>query len=146
MTGEQGTFWEGIRTAPFKNLRSGTLSEGEKRRRHRESFRKWYRQGGSKWIKQYTAQRYAENPALLEKSRARSRRVMRERNGVKDATGETRTGPCGICKKIKKLHCDHDHVTGRKRGWLCPRCNTSLEWALEYMQDAQDYVKELLAA
>ena len=35
---------------------------------------------------------------------------------------------CEICNDYspRALHLDHDHVTGRFRGWLCSRCNTAL--------------------
>ena len=35
--------------------------------------------------------------------------------------------PCDLCgKSITKLNCDHDHETGKFRGWLCHRCNIAL--------------------
>lgn len=33
---------------------------------------------------------------------------------------------CGALPGKKGMHLDHDHVTGRFRGWLCVKCNTGL--------------------
>jgi hypothetical protein len=35
---------------------------------------------------------------------------------------------CEMCGRIQKkaLHLDHDHATGKFRGWLCNQCNTGL--------------------
>ena len=33
---------------------------------------------------------------------------------------------CGHEAKNRKLHADHDHITGRFRGWICYRCNSAL--------------------
>lgn len=45
-----------------------------------------------------------------------------------DELGKSLTGFCFICgisedSCIKKLSADHDHKTGRFRGWLCNKCN-----------------------
>jgi hypothetical protein len=38
---------------------------------------------------------------------------------------------CEICGKLdtdikRGLYCDHNHKTGKFRGWVCPRCNYAL--------------------
>ena len=38
---------------------------------------------------------------------------------------------CGVKENGKKLHMDHDHKTGKFRGWLCNRCNMILGHALD---------------
>ena len=58
--------------------------------------------------------------------------------------GGTPTELCEICKSRPPVHCDHDHLTGAFRGWLCRMCNTGLgafgddiaglERALEYLK------------
>ena len=48
---------------------------------------------------------------------------------------ESQKGVCAICQKpetqkhndkIKRLHIDHDHVTGKIRALLCSECNTGI--------------------
>lgn len=55
------------------------------------------------------------------------RRCNRKKQGVLDLVGdETRFGACPICAEEKNLVPDHDHVTGKMRGWICARCNLLL--------------------
>lgn len=35
-------------------------------------------------------------------------------------------GNCEICGGNTKIAYDHDHKTGKFRGWLCMKCNTAL--------------------
>jgi hypothetical protein len=63
---------------------------------------------------------YAANP---DKARANVRRAY----GVVDPPSQRMVGPCEICSKhADPLCCDHDHATGRFRGWLCDTCNRGL--------------------
>jgi hypothetical protein len=55
-----------------------------------------------------------------------SRLSARKAAGIVAATGESREGACQICTRTGPLVCDHDHCTGRIRGWLCRRCNLGL--------------------
>ena len=43
-------------------------------------------------------------------------------------------------KKRNRLHFDHDHETGKFRGWLCPDCNA----ALGYLKDNPSRISGLL--
>ena len=56
------------------------------------------------------------------------RKHRRTRRGVLAATGEKKIAPCEICCRIMTLQQDHDHATGKRRGWLCCRCNLALGW------------------
>lgn len=42
-----------------------------------------------------------------------------------------------------KLHLDHNHETGKFRGWLCPKCNLSLGYAQDSIQILQGLVSYL---
>jgi len=40
--------------------------------------------------------------------------------------GRQKPKNCEICGAIGKIDFDHDHVTGKFRGWICRRCNLVL--------------------
>jgi len=49
-------------------------------------------------------------------------------NATVDELRASFTGYCELCGKSehnKKLHMDHDHKTGKFRGWLCRKCNSA---------------------
>ena len=76
---------------------------------------------------------------------------------MRQALFNSQRGLCAICEAVlagpveKKVHVDHDHVTGRIRGILCHHCNTALgnfrddcnllRRALQYLEggDANDH-------
>jgi hypothetical protein len=49
-------------------------------------------------------------------------------------------GTCELCKKKsnskRRLHADHDHTTGRFRGWICYPCNIAAGWVERVGLDA----------
>lgn len=54
-------------------------------------------------------------------------------------------GVCAICKKDSKLWVDHNHLTGKIRGLLCPSCNTFIgyiETYSELIDKAKKYIKD----
>ena len=61
-----------------------------------------------------------------------------------EAAKKAQNGRCLLCDKVRKLHADHDHVTGKFRGLLCFVCNTKLGW-VELHPDWLERVKEYLS-
>lgn len=48
------------------------------------------------------------------------------KRGIEPYTLGGKDGTCEICGVEGKVHWDHDHETGKFRGWLCVKCNTGL--------------------
>lgn len=68
-----------------------------------------------------------EKRAALLKRRETFKAYRRRKDGVVDAHGASKSGPCEICgASTDVLHLDHDHSSGRVRGWLCGNCNRAL--------------------
>lgn len=88
--------------------------------------------------KAYDRARYLTDPKKIQDARDRwraanperhqtnVRKANRKRAGMKDATGEQRTGVCPVCGNDRALHCDHDHSTGFVRDFICGNCNRAL--------------------
>lgn len=69
-----------------------------------------------------TLARYHRNrDTELPKRRDRARQKQIQRAGYAPSLCEI----CGI-KSDRALHYDHNHTTGRFRGWLCGTCNKGL--------------------
>ena len=45
------------------------------------------------------------------------------------AAGRPKADACEICGSISKIVYEHDHKTGRFRGWACAKCNSALGFA-----------------
>ncbi len=109
----------------------------------REAFAR-YRDANRERINARRRARYAENAApTLEQNRTYRKRNAellnkRRRERTYGTDGEAlflgQDGKCAICripmlrqnKHRRAAHLDHDHATGKVRGWLCHRCNTGL--------------------
>ena len=61
------------------------------------------------------------------------------------AASLTRDNQCDICsKKVKSLHVDHCHATGKIRGYLCGSCNRALglfQDSPSVLEKATNYLK-----
>lgn len=60
----------------------------------------------------------------------------------------SQNGVCFLCHKppckdkFKRLHVDHDHITGRVRGLLCRGCNGLVGWYESHKDQLKIYLKE----
>lgn len=119
------------------------------RRRDGESRKEW-------WARKWAA-RQAANPGL------ENRRTLRRRYGMTpedyEALVESQGGVCAICGQsetatdpkvgtIRSLAVDHCHQTGRVRGALCFRCNTTIGKvgeSIELLERAIAYLRRQLS-
>lgn len=73
--------------------------------------------------KERLARYYALHP---ERVKAASVRSWRKRAGIPEAS-RPKPAVCEACDaEGRQMHLDHDHTTGKFRGWLCNRCNLGL--------------------
>lgn len=98
--------------------------------------RKYYLANREKMVKRSRDWYLANREKALERVRIRNRVLV----GTVGATGEIRHGICPICEKTKKLVCDHDHVTGAIRGWVCNWCNMQMERTRKYEKQFKAYM------
>lgn len=107
------------------------------------------------WRKKHRDKVYAWDKAWRQKNPDRVKQYYRSVDlkrhfGITvqeyDLLLEKQQGRCLICLSIddKKLAVDHDHKTGRIRGLLCQRCNTTLgrvEDSIELLERMISYLK-----
>lgn len=71
----------------------------------------------------------AHNKSEHRRSWARNYAAIRLRTESERAAGRPKPEACGICGKsgtAKGIVFDHDHATGKFRGWICGLCNTAI--------------------
>ncbi len=64
---------------------------------------------------------------------------------LEEISGRAKPLVCEICGGGGKICFDHDHVTGKFRGWICHNCNTALGLArdrMEVLQKLIDYLNK----
>lgn len=65
--------------------------------------------------------------------------------GKEERFRERKVGICALCQQERQMCFDHDHATGKFRGWICRKCNLmlghaednvdTLRRAVEYLQN-----------
>ena len=102
------------------------------------------------WDRMTAEERVAYNALRREKyaitgntdaARARKRKTGFSQNDV-DAALKIQDGKCAGCLvelSTVKIHADHCHVTGKKRGLLCAKCNLGLG----HLQDSREILFRL---
>lgn len=87
------------------------------------------RQAQARYKKKYPDKAYSEA------HKQKQREYWRSKAGA-DIHSTTRPQPshcevCGNAASGKTMHWDHNHTTGKFRGWLCVKCNASIGFAKE---------------
>lgn len=92
-------------------------------------------------VKERNARYYAADPARFK---ARSVKSKRKAMGI-PAAERPKPNACELCSAVgRQMHLDHDHATGKFRGWLCNRCNMAmgvLGDTVASIQRAIDYLR-----
>lgn len=66
--------------------------------------------------------------------------VERSRIRREKMAGRKMSETCELCGAMGIIHFDHDHFTGKFRGWLCRRCNLTLG----FVKDSVDLLNKMI--
>lgn len=86
----------------------------------KEYDRKWVQNNPDK-VRASQKRYYEKTKHLRVKVRSESRRQRKV-----EMSGRKQSSSCEVCGQVCKTHYDHDHKSGKFRGWLCIQCNTAL--------------------
>ena len=105
-----------------RRYRNNPEKREEYLKRAREKSKRWYEKNKEKRYK-YNREYWKKHIISLEKEVGRKKPLY-----------------CEICKEKKRICFDHDHKTGKFRGWICDRCNL----ILGHINDDKRILKNLL--
>jgi hypothetical protein len=117
----------------------------------REAMRAWVAANPDKHRANGRAWKRRNKHGYNEQAKARMRAYYRKRNGLPTPPyPETENCECCSTKLLGgvKTHLDHDHETGKFRGWLCNRCNRGLGYfgdTIEGLEMALRYLRRVVA-
>jgi hypothetical protein len=93
---------------------------------HKKEYQKeWVKNNTDKARANYRRYYYNNRDVVIE------RMAKRKQNNKIKLAGRPASPFCEVCGKVCKTIFDHDHKTGKFRGWLCHQCNTALGLAQE---------------
>jgi hypothetical protein len=94
----------------------------------------------------YTVQKIRSDGAWYLKTICRTcHTILNRQRKLARKNAPLKPNHCDCCHKIKKLTLDHNHLSGKFRGWLCRGCNTgigALGDNLEGLLQATIYIKK----
>jgi len=96
----------------------------------KEHYRKLGRKNSPIWYAKNKERRYQYNKEWWKKQVKK----------LEEIAGRTKPDNCEICGKNNRICFDHDHKTGKFRGWICSDCNTILGKSF----DDINYLKSLI--
>ena len=86
---------------------------------------------------------YKKHPEKLKEKNKKG--WIKHLRRLEEIAGRPRPKLCEICKKKRTIHFDHDHKTGKFRGWICYQCNSILGYAnddLKILNAITKYLKK----
>jgi hypothetical protein len=116
----------------------------ENREKVNQYRREWYKRNVEK--ARASSLEYAKRSRLSDLAGWRSKKRTALKAAKERKIGRPCPGACELCGNgfIKKPHADHDHATGKYRGWICRNCNVTLGTAREniaLLQSMIDWIK-----
>lgn len=62
---------------------------------------------------------------------------------LEDKSGRKRPERCEICNRVGRICFDHDHNTGKFRGWICLNCNSAIGFVYDNPEILIEMIKYL---